>query len=93
MALVAAALGLLAGFDPRFAIAAALGSAFVLIAFADLAAGLAMFAVFSFIELVPAAGPVISVTKLAGALLALSWFALLTTRRYGEQLDFLSVHP
>ncbi len=92
LALAAAVLGLLAGFDPRLAIAAALGAAFVLICFSDLAAGLAVFSFIAFIEVIPLPGAVVSISKLAGLLLALSWFAVLTTRR-SAKLDFLSAYP
>jgi O-antigen ligase len=88
---VAVPLGLLAGYDPRIAIALSAASAYVVIAFEDLGAGLAVFGFLGFVEVLPTLSPVLSVTKLAGALLALSWFALITTRR-GE-VDFISVHP
>lgn len=92
LALVAAPLGALAGYDPRLAIAAALAAAFVLIAFGDLAAGLALFAFLGFVEIVPLFGPVLNLTKLAGALLALSWFAVLASGR-AQEADFARVHP
>ncbi len=43
----------MAGYDPRVAIAVALSAAFVLVAFADLAIGLAIFAFLGFVEVVP----------------------------------------
>ncbi len=92
LGLIGAVLGLLAGYDPRVAIAGALGLAFVLVAFADLAIGLAVFAFIGFVEVVPLFGPVLNLTKLAGLLLTLSWFAILTTRR-SSKIDFVSVHP
>jgi len=92
IALAAAALGIGAGVEPRFAIAASLGAAFVLVAFADLGAGLALFAFLTFIELVPIGGALISFIKLAGLLLALSWLGVLATRRE-KGLDFFSEHP
>jgi putative inorganic carbon (hco3(-)) transporter len=92
LALVAAPLGVLAGYDPRLAIAAALAAAFVLVAFGDLAAGLALFAFLGFVEIVPLFGPVLNLTKLAGALLALSWFAVLASGR-AREADFARVHP
>ena len=92
MACLAAPIGVLAGFQPGLAIAAALAFAFVLIAFGNLAAGIAVFAFLGFVEIVPLFGPVLNLTKLAGILLALSWFAVLATRRDAE-LDFFSVHP
>ncbi len=92
MALAAAVLGVLAGYDPRIALVVAVCGAFFLIAFEDLAMGLAIFAFVGFVEVVPLFGSVLNLTKLAGALLALSWFAVLATRR-DASLDFLGVHP
>ena len=92
LAVIGAMLGLLAGYDPRIAIAGALGLAFVLVAFADLAIGLAVFAFIGFVEVVPLFGPVLNLTKLAGLLLTMSWFAILTTRQ-SSKIDFVSVHP
>jgi putative inorganic carbon (HCO3(-)) transporter len=85
------AVGLLAGIDPKLAIAASLGIGFVLLVFVDLAFGLALFGFFSFLEILhPSA--VISVGKLGGALLAIGWLAHRgTSDDPGE--DFLSVHP
>jgi O-antigen ligase len=80
LALTAAAVGVLAGADPRLAIAAALGVAFVIVAFADLTAGLALFVFIAFLEPVPIGGPVLSFTKIAGLLLFLSWLGVATAR-------------
>jgi putative inorganic carbon (HCO3(-)) transporter len=92
IALAGAMLGVLAGIDPRLAIVAALGFAFVLIVLTDLAAGMAVFAFLSFVEVLTIGNDTVSVTKLAGLLLAASWFALMTTRPRAE-LEFFSVHP
>jgi O-antigen ligase len=91
LALFAAAIGFLAGADPKFALAAAIGSGFVLLVFVDLAAGLALFSFFSFLEVLEL-GSVVSVGKLGGALLALGWLAVMATRHRAER-DFLVVHP
>lgn len=88
LALVAAPIGLLAGLKPAFAIVAALGTGFVVLAFTDLAAGLAVFAFIGFVQVLPVDG----VAKAAGLLLTLSWFALVTTRPRME-LEFLTAHP
>jgi len=85
------AVGLLAGIEPRLAIAASIAIAFVLLVFADLTVGLAMFAFFSFLEVIPIGG-VLSVSKLAGTLLALAWIAFVLTRKDAKS-DFLAVHP
>jgi O-antigen ligase len=82
--------GLLAGFDPKFAIAASIAAAFALIVFADLTAGLALFVFFSFLELLGSSS-VVSVGKLGGVFLAIAWIALLVTRG-DNKIDFMSVH-
>jgi O-antigen ligase len=89
--LFAALVGFLAGTDPKFAIAAAIASGFVLLVFVDLAAGLAVFGFFSFLELLQL-GSVISVGKLGGALLALGWLAVMATH-HETRRDFLVIHP
>jgi O-antigen ligase len=91
LGLCAAIVGLLAGIDPKFAIAAAIAAGFVLLVSVDLAAGLAVFGFFSFLEILEL-GNVISVGKLGGALLALGWLAVLATRRDAEG-NFLAMHP
>ena len=88
LALLAAPIGLLAGLKPAIAIVAALGAGFVVLAFTDLAAGLAVFAFIGFVQVLPVDG----VAKAAGLLLTLSWFALVTTRPRME-LEFLTAHP
>ena len=88
LALVAAPIGLLAGLKPAVAIVAALGAGFVVLAFTDLAAGLAVFAFLGFVQVLPVDG----LAKAAGLLLTLSWFALITTRPRME-LEFLTAHP
>ena len=84
--------GLLAGFDPKLAIAFSIAFGFVLLVFADLAVGLALFSVFTFLELLPGAGAVVSVGKVGGVLLALAWLAVVATRPDAKS-DFLAVYP
>jgi O-antigen ligase len=91
LGLGAAVVGLLAGVEPRLALAAAIAAGFVLLVSVDLAAGLAVFGFFSFLEILEL-GSVISVGKLGGALLALGWLAVLATRRDARG-SFLAVHP
>lgn len=91
LGLCAAVVGLLAGVSPKFALAAAIAAGFVLLVFVDLAAGLAVFGFFSFLELLEL-GSVISVGKLGGALLMLGWIAVLATRHEARR-DFFVVHP
>lgn len=91
LALCAAVIGYMAGVDPKFAMAAAIGAGFFLLVFVDLAAGVAVFGFFSFLELLEL-GSIISVGKLGGALLALAWLAVLATR-HEPRHDFLVIHP
>ena len=71
--------------EPKFALAAAIGAGFVLLVFVDLAAGLALFSFFSFLEMLEL-GSVISVGKPGGALLALGWLAFSPPVRSGARL-------
>lgn len=90
---VAGLVGLLAGYDPVLAIAAALGLAFVLVALGDLAVGVALFAFLTFLELSPVAGgPAVSFAKLAGLTLAISWMATIAADPNGRRLLF-GAHP
>ena len=92
LGVAALAVGLLAGIDPRLAVAAAVGSTFVLVVLVDITAGLCVFAVLIFAEQVPAlGGPALSFSKLAGLLLAVSWLAYLTTHG-ARGRNFMAVH-
>lgn len=84
----AAPLGLLVGFDPALAILVALSAAFALIAFTNLAHGLALYMFVSFIALPPFG----LYDAMARLLLALTWFAVVATKRERE-LEFPAVHP
>src|SRR3954462_11722952 len=83
--------GLLAGVNPKFAIAASIGIAFMLIVFVDLTVGLAAFGTFSFLEILQL-GSTVSVGKLLGVLLALGWFAYVVTRE-DARADFFGTYP
>lgn len=94
-AIVAAAglVGLLAGVGPEYAIAASVGVVFVVIVLTDLAAGLATFTFLTFVALIPeTGGPALNVVKAAGLILALAWFASMTTRQY-QQGDLFRAQP
>jgi putative inorganic carbon (HCO3(-)) transporter len=75
-------LGALAGADPLLAIAGVLALTFAVAVFTDLAVGLAMFIAVTFSDILPVGdSPIVSAVKLAGAVLALAWIAVITTRR------------
>ena len=91
IAAAATVVGLLAGYDPLFAIVAALAIGFMLLAFGDLSLGVTCFAVLAAADLVPSGSPLLSVIKAAGLILAISWLALVTTRE--DQQDFAHAYP
>jgi O-antigen ligase len=88
---LAALIGVLAGIDPKLAIGASFGLGFLLLAVADLTAGLIAFVLISFLEFVLPGGSVLSLTKLAGLTLTLSWVAAVVSNPR-ERL-FFSDHP
>ncbi len=68
--------GLLAGESPKFAVAASLAVAFMLLAVVSLSAGVVAFALITYLELAPSiGGPALSFSKVAGGVLALSFIA------------------
>lgn len=91
--LTAAVVGGLAGAQPIVAIAAASAIALLLLTLSDMTAGLIGFVALSFLELVPSlTGPALSLAKLAGAVLAISWLASATT--FGSsRKQFPAEHP
>ena len=91
--LVAIGLGVAAGVDPKVAVAGAIGLAFVVLVIGDLTIGLCLFAVVSFLDVLPhIGGSVFSFSKIIGFLLAVSWFAKVSTTT-DTRSDFLAEHP
>jgi O-antigen ligase len=89
-----ALLGVAAVRSPYYTLAATLGLIFILIAFRNLAAGVALFAVTTFFAKLPGtgsgSGAGVTIVKLAGIVLAVAWLALLIRRK----VPFLLVdHP
>jgi len=90
---IALGLGLLAGVDPKLAIAAAIGLAFVVLVLGDLTFGLCLFAVVSFLDLLPdLGGSLLSFSKVVGLLIAISWLAKVSTSD-DTRNDFLAAYP
>jgi len=87
------AIGALATVRPLFAIGAVAALAFVLVAFRNLAGGLAFFVVVTFFETLPGS-PTTGLTfvRAAGFVLALAWLANLANREAGTPLIFRD-HP
>jgi O-antigen ligase len=76
-------IGLLAGATPKLALVGAIGAAFVLLVFTNFAAGVAVFAFLSFLEVLHLGGGA-SVGKLGGGLVAIGWIAKVTTQENDE---------
>jgi O-antigen ligase len=91
LGLLSLAVGVLAGIDPKLALAAAVGLAFAGLVVANITVGLCLFAVVSFLEVLGSIGGSIGVTKIFGLLLVASWFAAASTRDEGK--NFITAHP
>jgi O-antigen ligase len=89
---IAALVGLLAGIQPVYGLGAAIGIAFATLVLLNLQAGLCVFAIAAFLDVLPFGGPALTLTKGIGLILALSWVAALATRPDTEN-DFLKDHP
>jgi O-antigen ligase len=93
VAALAILLGIGAGVDPRIAVAAAIGLAFVVLVIGDLTVGLCLFAIVAFLDVLPhLGGSALSFTKLVGFLLAVSWMAKVSSSEDSRN-DFLAAHP
>jgi O-antigen ligase len=88
-----AALGVLAGINPLFALGAAVAAVFAALVATDLTVGLCVFTIVAFAERIPAVGGSdLTFVKALGGLLAVSWVAAVATRRAGERQLF-TAHP
>jgi putative inorganic carbon (hco3(-)) transporter len=85
--------GFLAGYDPTLAIIAGVGVAFALIVLANLYAGLILFTLVTFVAQIPGVvGSDVTLSKIVGLLLAMSWAAVLLTRQ-DARAELPRVHP
>jgi O-antigen ligase len=93
-ALFAAALvvGVLAGYSPPVAVGLVLAIVFVVVALGNLAAGVCIFAVLSFLDTVLPVQGALSAPKLLGVMLMLSWLALVTAGER-EHRERIFSHP
>ena len=83
--------GVVAGYSPPFAIGLTLGLVFLAVAMTNLTAGIALFALLTFLEtILPTQGAegTFSVPKLLGLVLMISWLGLVTAgeREYRERI-------
>jgi hypothetical protein len=86
--------GVLAGLDPPIAIGLTVGIVFLTVAMADITAGICLFAIGTFLDSVlPAdAQGTLSVPKLLGIVLLLSWLAIVTAGER-ERRERIFSHP
>lgn len=73
-------IGIAAGVQPRYGVAAALGLAFAGAVLTNLTAGVVLFTVLSYLDIIKAGSGAVSFIKLAGLIVFLSWFAAQATR-------------
>jgi O-antigen ligase len=93
MAIMAAGLGITSGIQPKLGFAATLGLVFVAAVLANVTVGLALFTVLSFLVVINVGGGALSVMKVAGLLLFMSWLAAVTTRRGREVRSLVTAEP
>src|SRR5947209_7139982 len=68
-------LGVLAGVKPAYALLALVGAGFALVILSDMAVGLCLFTLITFIDTIPNPLGTLSMVKLVGLLVAMSWLA------------------
>jgi O-antigen ligase len=88
---IAAILGVVTALQPLLGLAAAVGLVFAYIVFNDLAAGLAILALLSFLDTLPESGS-LSPSKAAGLLIAVAWLARYSSSVKGQR-DLFADHP
>jgi O-antigen ligase len=81
----AAGAGVLSGVDPKVGVGAAFGLAFAALVLSNVTVGLCVLAFLSFLDILPTFGA-LSLAKIAGLLLAISWLATITSRRDSPSL-------
>lgn len=91
--LASAAFGILAGLSPKYAIAGVLGVGFVVLVFADLAVGVAIFATLSFLSDITSGSSALSFDKLLGVLLIASWAARRSMSAHSDTRTIIKNHP
>lgn len=76
----AAGVGVLAGAEPKIGVGVAFGIGFAALVLSNVTVGFCVLAFLSFLDVLPTFGA-LSLAKIAGLLLAISWLATITSRR------------
>jgi O-antigen ligase len=90
----ASAFGLVACASPALGLGAAFGLVYAAVSVLDVRVGLCLFVVIAFLDVLPVPiGPAVSLTKVAGLVLALAWLATVTTSGRSRPGGLLTTHP
>ncbi|MBV9421316.1 MAG: O-antigen ligase family protein [Solirubrobacterales bacterium] len=93
LAILAAGLGITSGIQPKLGLEATLALVFVAAVLGNVTVGLALFTVLSFLVVINVGGGALSVMKVAGLLLFMSWLAAVATRREREVRSLVKSEP
>ncbi|HUJ35342.1 MAG TPA: O-antigen ligase family protein [Solirubrobacteraceae bacterium] len=93
LTVLCAAIGVTAGVDPKYGIAAVLALVFTVVVLANLTVGLAMFAALSFLDILNIGGPAVSFMKVAGLIIFVSWLARASTDSRRRARALVGEHP
>ena len=88
-----AIVGVVVGMSPKYAIEGVLGIAFVIVVFADLAVGVAIFAALSFLSDITSGSGALSFDKMLGLLLIASWAARRSISARTDAHTIIGDHP
>ena len=88
-----AGIGVLAGIDPAYGLAAAIGIAFTAVVIGDASIGTILFTILSFLDIVNSGGPEASFMKVAGLLLFASYLASAATRNRQPMMTLMKASP
>src|ERR1019366_1787353 len=91
LGMLCATTGIVAGVQPKLGLEFAFGIGFSAAVLGNVVVGVCLFTVLSFLEVINAGGAVLSITKVAGLLLFVSWMAASSTRKNEESQSLISV--
>src|ERR1019366_4451304 len=93
LGMLCATTGIVAGVQPKLGLEFAFGIGFSAAVLGNVVVGVCLFTVLSFLEVINAGGAVLSITKVAGLLLFVSWMAASSTRKNEESQSLISEQP
>lgn len=93
LTIIAAGLGIASAVQPKLGFEATLGLVFVAAVLGNVTVGLALYTVLSFLEVINVGGGALSLMKVAGLLLFVSWFATVATRTDQERRSVWGAQP